>query len=65
MLAKKKNLEGNNIHLKNSFAVLDNLMLINKFGKMGGDISNAKLEHFDLLKDLEVARNDLKNRVKA
>jgi hypothetical protein len=62
MMAKKKNLEGNNIQLKNSFAVLDNLMLINKFGKMGGDISNAKLENFDLLKDLEVARNDLRNR---
>jgi hypothetical protein len=62
MMAKKKSLEGNNIQLKNSFAVLDNVLLINKFGKMGGDISNAKLENFDLLKDLKIARKDLRDR---
>jgi hypothetical protein len=33
---KNKNLEGNNIPLKNSFAVLDNIVLASKFSKMGG-----------------------------
>jgi hypothetical protein len=32
---KKKKMEGNNIKLKNSFAVLDNSSLVNKFSRMG------------------------------
>jgi hypothetical protein len=65
LLAKKKNLEGNNINLKNSFAFLDNLTLVNKFSKMGGNSKNVNLEHFDILKDLELARKDLKERDKS
>jgi hypothetical protein len=65
MVARKKNLEGNNLNLKNSFAVLDSLTLVNKFSKMGGNSDNINLEHFDLLKDLELARNDLKEKVES
>jgi hypothetical protein len=61
---KKKNLEGNNIPLKNSFAVLDNIVLASKFSKMGGKIDNSSLEHFDLLKDMEAARCSLNDRAK-
>jgi hypothetical protein len=31
---------------------------------MGGNTANTNLEHFDLLKDLELARNNLKERAK-
>jgi hypothetical protein len=32
---------------------------------MGGNSDNINLEHFDLLKDLELARNDLKEKVES
>jgi hypothetical protein len=62
MPIKKRNLEGNNIKLKNSFAGLDNSIMVIKFSKMGGNSTKTNLEHFDLLKDLEMARNNLKDR---
>jgi hypothetical protein len=65
MVARKKNLEGNNLNLKTSFAVLDSLTLVNKFSKMGGNSNNVNLEHFDHLKDLELARNDLKEKAES
>jgi hypothetical protein len=59
---KKKNLEGNKINLKNSFAVLDSLVLSSKFSKMAGSTKTSNLENFDLLKELEIARHNLKER---
>jgi hypothetical protein len=63
MAAGKKNLEGNNLSHKNSFAVLDNLILVDKFNKMGGNSKSINLENFDILKDLEMARNNMKERL--
>jgi hypothetical protein len=60
--AKKRNLEGNSFVNKNSFAVLDSLELINKFSKMGGNSSSVTMEHIDLLKELEMARNNVRER---
>jgi hypothetical protein len=59
---KKKNLEGNKINLKNSFAVLDSLVLSSKFSKMGGSTKTSNLENFYLLKELEIARHNLNER---
>jgi hypothetical protein len=60
---QKKNLEGNHLNLKNSFAVLDNDELVIRSKKMGIDTTNLDLENFDVLKDLEKARACLKDRV--
>jgi uncharacterized membrane protein len=65
MATRKKNLEGNNIIHKNSFAVFDSLVLVNKFNKMGGNSTTINLEHFDLLKYLEMTRNNLKERAES
>jgi hypothetical protein len=62
---KKKNLEGNKINLKNSFAALDSLVLASKFSKMGGSTKTSNLENFDLLKELEIARHNLKERARS
>jgi hypothetical protein len=62
---KKKNLEGNTITLKNSFAALDSLVLASKFSKMGGSTKTSNLEKFDLLKDLEIANHNLKERARS
>jgi hypothetical protein len=63
MMARNKNLEGNNPSYQNSFAVLDTLTLVNNFSKMGGNSNTVNLEHFDILKDLEMARNNMKERL--
>jgi hypothetical protein len=60
---QKKNLEGNQLNLKNSFAVLDNNELVIRSKKMGIDTTNLDLEKFDVLKDLEKARACLKDKV--
>jgi hypothetical protein len=60
---QKKNLEGNHLNLKNSFAALDNDELVIRSKKMGIDTTNLDLENFDVLKDLEKARACLKDRV--
>jgi uncharacterized membrane protein len=65
MATRKKNLEGNNIIHKNSFAVFDSLVLVNKFNKMGGNSATINLEHFDLLKYLDMTRNNLKERAES
>jgi hypothetical protein len=63
LAARKKNLEGNDLNHKNSFAVLDNLTLVDKFSKMGGNSKSVILENFDIIKDLEMARNNMKERL--
>jgi hypothetical protein len=57
-MAQKKNLEGNRLTFKNSFAVSNN-ELMHRSKKMGVKINDEELQKFDLLKDLEVARANL------
>jgi hypothetical protein len=61
--AQKKNLEGNHLNLKNSFAVLSNNELVTRSRKMGVNVGEVDLEKFDILKDLERARANLKERL--
>jgi hypothetical protein len=62
MAAKKRNLEGNPFVNKDSFAVLDSLESINIFSKIGGNSTSVNMEHIDLLKELEMARNNVRER---
>jgi uncharacterized protein YfeS len=43
---KKKNLEDNNLNLKNSFAVLNNDALVETFNMRGGNTEKYKLRKF-------------------
>jgi hypothetical protein len=61
--AQKKNLEGNHLNLKNSFAVLSNNELVSRSRKMGVNVGEVDLEKIDILKDLEKARANLKERI--
>ena len=49
----KKNLEGNHLNFKNSFAVLSNSDLMLRSSKMGVDTKDLLLEQFNIIKDLE------------
>jgi hypothetical protein len=59
LAAQKKNLEGNHTNFRNSFAVLNNSVLAGRAGKMGVNTDNVDLEKFDILRELEHARNNL------
>jgi hypothetical protein len=59
LAAQKKNLEGNHTNFRNSFAVLNNSDLADRAGKMGVNTVNVVLEKFDILRELEHARNNL------
>jgi hypothetical protein len=63
LVAQKKNLEGNHLKLKNSFAVLSNNELIVRAGKMGVETSRIDMEKIELIKDLETARANMENRM--
>jgi hypothetical protein len=63
LVAQKKNLEGNHLKLKNSFAVLSNNELIVRAGKMGVETSRIDMEKIELIKDLEAARANMENRM--
>jgi hypothetical protein len=58
MMAKKRNLEGNNVNT-NSFSVLPVDDLLHSAADMGVVANSDNLETFDLLKTLEFARNDV------
>ena len=58
----KKNLEGNFLTSKNSFSVLSNYELIFRAGKMGVETTSVDLIVFDIMKDLELARNALETK---
>ena len=49
----KKNLEGNHLNFKNSFAVLNNSDLMIRSSKIGVDTKDLPLEQFNIIKDLE------------
>jgi hypothetical protein len=58
------NLEGNSLKFKNSFAVLENDVLLDRTNKMGINSKKIDLEFFDIMKDLELARANLIERAK-
>ena len=58
-LLSKKNLEGNLLSSKNSFAVLENSDILIKAGKLGLDSEGLNYEKIDVLKELERARAGL------
>jgi len=60
----RKNLEGNSLSSKNSFAVLDNNDIIIKAGKLGIDSHNLSYEKIDMLRELEKARAGLLEKKK-
>jgi hypothetical protein len=62
-MTQKKNLEGNYLNLKNSFAVLSNDELVSRSKKMGVKVDDNELEKFDVLKDLEMARANLNEKI--
>ena len=61
-LQANKNLEGNSLKFKNSFAVLENDVLLDRTNKMGINSKKIDLEFFDIMKDLELARANLMER---
>lgn len=61
-LKKKHNLEGNPLKFVNSFAVLSKTELILRSCKMGLDMNNVELDHFDIMKDLEMASANLNQK---
>ncbi|RLN16949.1 hypothetical protein C2845_PM02G15090 [Panicum miliaceum] len=61
-LLEKKNVEGNYIPFKNSFAVLSNNELIIRAGKLEVETQNLTFEKIVLLKDLEKARASLNEK---
>ena len=54
-----KNLEGNSLSSNNSFAVLENIDITIKAGKLGIDSQSLTYERIDMLKELEKARAGL------
>jgi hypothetical protein len=62
LAAQKRNLEGNHLNLKNSFAVLSNTDLMSRSRKMGVKIGEGDLQKFDILKELEIARANLNEK---
>lgn len=58
LMAQKNNLEGN-LNKSNSFSVLPIEDIVNQYSSMGFIVENNDFGTFDLLKDLERARNDL------
>jgi hypothetical protein len=60
---KKKALEGTTLSNHNSFALLDNDMIVNLASEMGISIPLDQFDAIDVMKDLEIARHAL-DRVK-
>ena len=60
---KKRNLEGTNLNSENSFAVLADSIIIDTSTLMGVHIDQSDFSSIDLIKDLEIARHALSNKV--
>lgn len=61
-IKSKENLEGNSLPSQNSFAVLGNKELMIRANKMGVNTANIELEQIDVLKDIELARDNIQER---
>jgi hypothetical protein len=55
-------MEGNALSNKNSFALLDNDLIVDLAGEMGVVISHSDFDILNLMKDLELARHALEKR---
>jgi hypothetical protein len=67
-MLKKRNLEGNvsnpgNSDNSNSFSVLSNNAIMVRAGMMGVDIPTDKFDSIDLLKELELAMDNLSEKI--
>lgn len=62
-MAEKRNLEGNT-STSNSFATLQVEEIISIIASMGVDMSVNDFDTFNLLKDLEIARDNLYHKQK-
>jgi len=56
-------LEGTNLNSENSFAVLDDTDIIDKSDRMGVHIEHDNFSAINLIRDLELARHALKDKV--
>lgn len=61
---RKRNLEGTNLSNANSFAVLENHEIANLANNMGIVINENGFDKIDFMKDLEIARHNLDNKIK-
>jgi hypothetical protein len=62
-LASNRNLSGTNLTSDNSFAVLDNDCIYSRVLEMGVDPRTFHLDNVDCLKDLEIARHSIKQKL--
>jgi hypothetical protein len=58
-----RNLSGTNLNSSNSFSVLDNDSIYTRALEMGVDPSSFQLENVDCLKDLEIARHHIDQKL--
>jgi hypothetical protein len=58
-----RNLSGTNLNSSNSFSVLDNESIYTRALEMGVDPSSFQLESIDCLKDLEIARHHIDQKL--
>jgi hypothetical protein len=58
-----RNLSGTNLNSSNSFSVLDNDSIYTRALEMGIDPSSFQLENIDCLKDLEIARHHIDQKL--
>jgi hypothetical protein len=58
-----RNLSGTNLNSSNSFSVLDNESIYTRALEMGIDPSSFQLENIDCLKDLEIARHHIDQKL--
>ena len=57
-----RDLSGTNLTLYNSFAALDDDVIMHRALEMGVDASSISLDHINSLKKLEIARHSLQDR---
>lgn len=62
-VGRKRNLEGTNLNSKNSFSVLSYLDIMQKSKDIGVVIDDDNFATIDLMKDLEIARHSLLEKV--
>lgn len=62
--SRKRNLEGTNLSNTNSFVVLENHEIANLANNMGVVINENEFDKIDFMKDLEIAKHNLDNKIK-
>jgi hypothetical protein len=62
-LASTRNLSGTNLNSENSFAVLDNDNIYSRVLEIGVDPNTFHLDNIDCMKDLEIARHSINQKL--